>query len=68
MPQGVMSSAVWIAFALLLLLEGLPLLVAPARWREVVRRVSSLADGQLRFFGLLMVLIAGVVLLYSTRN
>ncbi len=66
--KGVMSSAVWIAFALLLLLEGLPLLVTPARWREVVRRVSSLADGQLRFFGLLMVLIAGAVLLYSARN
>ena len=63
-----MSSAVWIAFALLLLLEGLPLLLAPSRWREVVRRVSSLADGQLRFFGLVMVLIAGALLLYNARS
>jgi len=60
-----MSTAVWIAVALLLLLEGLPLLVAPARWREVVKRISGLADGQLRFFGLLMVL-AGVGLLFFT--
>jgi uncharacterized protein YjeT (DUF2065 family) len=63
-----MSSAVWIAFALLLLLEGLPLLLAPNHWREVVRRVSSLADGQLRFFGLVMVLIAGALLLYNARS
>jgi uncharacterized protein len=63
-----MSSAVWVAFALLLLLEGLPLLLAPGRWREVVRRISSLADGQLRFFGLVMVLIAGALLLYNARS
>ena len=55
------------AFALLLLLEGLPLLIAPSGWREVVRRVSSLADGQLRFFGLLMVL-TGIGLLFLTTR
>ena len=63
-----MSSAVGIAFALLLVLEGLPLLVAPGRWREVVRRVSGLADGQLRFVGLLMVLGGAGLLLYSARG
>ena len=63
-----MSTAVWIAFALLLLLEGLPLLLAPSHWREVIKRVSSLADGQLRFFGLLMVLTAAGVLLFAARG
>jgi uncharacterized protein YjeT (DUF2065 family) len=63
-----MSSAIWIGFSFLLLLEGLPLLLAPARWRDAVRRVSALADGQLRFFGLLMVLIAAVILFYSPRS
>jgi uncharacterized protein YjeT (DUF2065 family) len=59
-----MSRAIWMAFALLLLLEGLPLLVAPSRWREVVRRVCGLSDGQLRFFGLIMVACAlGMLLL-----
>ena len=62
-----MSSVIWIAFSFLLLLEGLPLLLAPARWRDVVRRVSALADGQLRFFGLLMVLLASAILFYSAR-
>ena len=63
-----MSTAVWIAFALLLMLEGLPLLVAPARWREVVKRISDLADGQLRFFGLLMVLTGVGLLLFNARG
>jgi uncharacterized protein YjeT (DUF2065 family) len=63
-----MSSAVWIAVALLLLLEGLPLLLSPSRWREVVRRLSSLADGQLRFFGLVMVIIGSALLLYNARS
>jgi len=63
-----MSSAVLIAVGLLLLLEGLPLFVAPARWREVIRRISALADGQLRFFGLLMVLAGTGLLLYSSRG
>jgi uncharacterized protein len=63
-----MSSAVLIAVGLLLLLEGLPLFVAPARWREVMRRISALADGQLRFFGLLMVLTGAGLLLYSGRS
>jgi uncharacterized protein YjeT (DUF2065 family) len=63
-----MSTAVWIAFALLLLLEGLPLLIAPSRWREVVKRISGLADGQLRFFGLLMVLTGVSVLLFTSRG
>jgi len=53
-----MPSAVWTAIALVLLLEGLPLLLVPNRWRDIMRQVSGLADGQLRFFGLLMVLSA----------
>jgi len=60
-------SALWTAIALVLVIEGLPLLLAPTRWRAVVRQVSSLADGQLRFFGLVLVLI-GVVCLLLGRS
>ena len=63
-----MPTAALIAFSLLLVLEGLPLLHAPARWREVVRRVSSLADGQLRFFGLVMVVAGAVLLVLGGRG
>jgi hypothetical protein len=60
-----MSSALWTAFALVLLLEGLPLLLVPNRWRDIMRQVSGLADGQLRFFGLLMVLSAVGLLVFA---
>ncbi|HTT37324.1 MAG TPA: DUF2065 domain-containing protein [Burkholderiales bacterium] len=63
-----MSSALWTAFAVVLLLEGLPLLLVPARWRDIVRQVSALADGQLRFFGLLMVLSALGLLVLASRS
>jgi len=63
-----MSTAALMAVALLLVMEGLPLLLAPARWREVIQRVSSLADRQLRVFGLVMVLTRAGLLLYSGRS
>jgi uncharacterized protein YjeT (DUF2065 family) len=63
-----MSSALWTAFALVLVIEGLPLLLAPSRWREVVRKVSSLADGQVRFFGLVLVLSGLAFLLLLSRD
>jgi uncharacterized protein YjeT (DUF2065 family) len=57
-----MSGALWSAFALVLVIEGLPLLIVPSRWREVIRQVSGLADGQLRFFGLVLVLTGLAIL------
>ena len=44
-----------LAVALMLVLEGLMPLAAPARWREMFRRVLELSDGQLRFVGLVLV-------------
>ena len=63
-----MSSSLWTALALVLLLEGLPLLLAPTRWRAVVRKVSGLADGQLRFVGLVLVAVGLVFMLLLWRN
>lgn len=63
-----MSAALWTAFALVLVIEGLPLLLAPARWRNVVRQVSSMADGQLRFFGLVLVVVGVTCLLLFNRG
>jgi uncharacterized protein len=63
-----MSGALWSAFALVLVIEGLPLLIVPSRWREVIRQVSGLADGQLRFFGLLLVLTGLGFLLLLGRD
>jgi uncharacterized protein YjeT (DUF2065 family) len=51
-----------LAIALMLILEGLLPFAAPARWREIFRRVAQLSDGQIRFFGLASI-VTGVVLL-----
>lgn len=46
-----------LAFALMLVLEGLLPLVAPAVWRDMFRRILELSDGQIRFMGLVAILI-----------
>lgn len=50
------------AFALMLVLEGLLPFIAPKAWRDTFRRITELADGQIRFLGLSSILV-GVVLL-----
>jgi uncharacterized protein YjeT (DUF2065 family) len=51
-----MWTTLGLAFAMMLVLEGLLPLTAPASWREMFRRVTELTDGQIRFFGLVSVL------------
>ena len=46
-----MMSEWTIAFALVLVLEGILPLAAPAFWRDAFRRAIALSDGQLRFMG-----------------
>ena len=43
-----MGESLWIAFALLLILEGLLPFLAPRIWREAFQRLTELTDGQLR--------------------
>jgi uncharacterized protein len=50
------------ALALMLVVEGLMPLIAPAAWREAFRRVVGLRDGQIRFIG--AAAIAGGFMLY----
>jgi uncharacterized protein YjeT (DUF2065 family) len=57
-----MTSTLLIAFALMLVLEGLMPFIAPAAWRETFRRLIQLSDGQIRFVGLTSMLI-GLILL-----
>ncbi len=51
-----------LAFGLMLVIEGLMPFVAPRVWRETFRRVTELADGQLRFLGLTSIIV-GLVLM-----
>jgi uncharacterized protein YjeT (DUF2065 family) len=50
-----------LALALMLVFEGLLPFIAPAKWRDIFRRISDLSDGQIRFFGLISI-GCGVVL------
>ncbi len=50
-----------LAFALMLVLEGVFPFTAPAAWREVFQRLIQLSDGQIRFLGL-TTMVAGVIL------
>lgn len=52
-----MLTTLGLAFALMLVLEGLMPLLAPAAWRDMFRRVMELSDGQIRFIGLAAILI-----------
>ncbi len=54
------------AFGLMLVIEGLLPLLAPALWRETFRRILQFSDGQIRFFGLAS-LAAGVALVALAR-
>ena len=52
------------ALGLMLVLEGLLPMIAPARWREVFLQVARLRDGQIRFVGLGSALLGIALLLF----
>ncbi len=54
------------AVALMLVLEGLLPFVSPASWRTMFERATKLSDGQIRFFGLVS-LVIGLLLLAVWR-
>jgi uncharacterized protein YjeT (DUF2065 family) len=57
-------SDVWLAaLALMLVIEGILPFTAPRIWRETFRRLIEMSDGQIRFAGLMSMMI-GLVLLY----
>jgi uncharacterized protein YjeT (DUF2065 family) len=59
--------SLWIAFAFLLILEGLLPFVAPRLWRDTFQRLTALTDGQQRFIGLISIAF-GVVSLIVLQN
>jgi uncharacterized protein YjeT (DUF2065 family) len=49
--------ALWLALGLMLVFEGLMPMLAPARWRQLFAQLLQMHDGQIRFFGVFMVLL-----------
>ncbi len=52
-----MGELLWPALALVLILEGLLPLLAPGLWRRVFTELLRLQDGQIRFYGLVTVVL-----------
>jgi uncharacterized protein YjeT (DUF2065 family) len=61
-----MGKPLFMAFALMLVLEGLLPFMVPHVWREMFRRIIAMSDGQIRFFGLSS-MILGLMLLLSSQ-
>ena len=57
-----MGDNLLLAFALMLVLEGVVPFLAPQAWRETFRRLIAMSDCQIRFIGL-TAMIAGLILL-----
>jgi uncharacterized protein len=52
-----MQESLVAALALVLVIEGLLPLLAPRLWRESFRRIVDFSDGQLRFVGLVSIVL-----------
>lgn len=54
------------ALGLVLVLEGVLPFLAPGLWRDAFRKLLELSDGQLRFMGLISMLM-GLGIVFATR-
>ncbi len=61
-----MLTTVLMAFALMLIIEGVLPFLAPNLWRDTFRRIIQMSDGQLRFIGLSSMLLGLLLLAFVT--
>jgi uncharacterized protein len=61
-----MGTNLLMAFALMLIIEGVLPFLLPTLWRDTFRRITEFTDGQIRFFGLSSMLV-GLLILYFVR-
>ncbi len=50
------SDTIWLALALVLVIEGMFPFASPGAWRRMFTQLLTLNDGQIRFFALLSIL------------
>ena len=62
-----LATTLLMAFALMLIFEGVLPFLAPTLWRDTFRRITQMSDGQIRFVGLSSMLV-GVLLLVWARS
>jgi uncharacterized protein YjeT (DUF2065 family) len=51
------ADTLWVALALVLVVEGLFPFLSPTGWRRMFTQLLQLNDGQIRFFGLASILL-----------
>ena len=59
-----MTDVLLAALALMLVIEGILPFSAPRIWRETFRALITMSDGQIRFAGLMSMMIGLVLLLF----
>ena len=59
-----MESSIWLALAMVLVIEGLLPFMSPTRWRRAFEQALKLSDGQIRFFGLCSVVLGLLAMLF----
>ena len=59
-----MWTTLFMALALVLIIEGVLPFLAPSLWRDTFRRITQMSDGQIRFVGLSSMLVGLLLLLW----
>lgn len=57
----------WAALAIVMILEGALPFIAPRLWRDTFTKLVALSDGQIRFVGLIAILVGVTALLLVRR-
>ena len=55
------ASTLLLALGLMFVIEGIVPFVAPSAWRQGIQRLTQLTDGQIRFFGLMALLLGSLI-------
>ena len=61
-----MDFSIWLALALVLIIEGLLPFLSPSAWRRAFEQALKLSDGQIRFFGLTSVVLGVLAIAFLT--
>ena len=59
-----MDSSIWLALALVLVVEGLLPFLSPTSWRKAFEQALKMSDGQIRFFGLCSVVLGLLAMVF----
>ncbi len=61
-----MEASIWLALAIVLVIEGLLPFLSPTSWRKAFEQALQLSDGQIRFFGLCSVVLGLLAMVFLT--